>query len=79
MTWAVVDMPESRSEDRPRFIRPKRARRPSDASVDVTDAIRHCSTPTEARWKHRRIEHMAALRCLRYGDHWDAYWEEAAG
>ena len=34
---------------------------------------------TAARWKHRRVEHMAALCCLRYGDQWDAYWGQAAG
>ena len=34
---------------------------------------------TGARWKHRRVEHMAALCCLRYGDQWDVYWGQAAG
>jgi hypothetical protein len=34
---------------------------------------------TAARWKHRRVEHMAALCCLCYGDQWDAYWKHAAG
>ena len=34
---------------------------------------------TGARWKHRRLEHMAALCCLCYGDQWDAYWKKAAG
>jgi hypothetical protein len=34
---------------------------------------------TGARWKHRRLEHMAALCCLQYGDLWHAYWKQAAG
>jgi hypothetical protein len=34
---------------------------------------------TGARWKHRRVEHMAALCCLRYGDQWDNYWKQEAG
>ncbi len=34
---------------------------------------------TGARWKHRRVEHMASLCCLCYGDQWDAYWKKAAG
>jgi hypothetical protein len=34
---------------------------------------------TGARWKIRRLEHMASLCCLRYGDQWDAYWKKAAG
>jgi hypothetical protein len=34
---------------------------------------------TGARWKHRRVEHMATLCCLAYGDQWDAYWKNAAG
>jgi hypothetical protein len=34
---------------------------------------------TGARWRHRRVEHMAALCCLAYGDQWDAYWRKAAG
>lgn len=33
---------------------------------------------TGARWKHRRVEHMAALCCLAYGDQWGAYWKKAA-
>ena len=33
---------------------------------------------TGARWKYRRVEHMAALCCLRYSDRWDAYWKHAA-
>jgi hypothetical protein len=34
---------------------------------------------TGARWKVRRVEHMAALCCLCYGDQWDAYWKTATG
>jgi hypothetical protein len=34
---------------------------------------------TGARWKHRRVERMASLCCLSYGDQWDAYWKKAAG
>jgi hypothetical protein len=34
---------------------------------------------TGARWKHRRVEHMASLCCLGYGDQWDAYWKKATG
>jgi hypothetical protein len=34
---------------------------------------------TGARWKVRRVEHMAALGCLCYGEQWDAYWKKAAG
>jgi hypothetical protein len=34
---------------------------------------------TGARWRCRRVEHMAALCCLRYSDRWDAYWRQAAG
>jgi hypothetical protein len=26
------------------------------------------------RWRVRRAEHMAALRCLQYGKLWEAYW-----
>jgi hypothetical protein len=28
-----------------------------------------------ARWRIRRAEHMAHLRCLQYSDLWDRYWE----
>jgi hypothetical protein len=34
---------------------------------------------TGARWRHRRVERMASLCCLCYGDQWDAYWKKAAG
>ena len=34
---------------------------------------------TGARWKARRVERMASLCCLAYGDQWDAYWKKAAG
>lgn len=34
---------------------------------------------TGARWKCRRVEHMAALCCLQYSERWDAYWKQAAG
>ena len=34
---------------------------------------------TGARWKVRRLERMAALCCLHYGDQLDAYWKQAAG
>jgi hypothetical protein len=34
---------------------------------------------TGARWKVRRLERMAALCCLHYGDQFDAYWKKAAG
>lgn len=34
---------------------------------------------TGARWKVRRLERMAALCCLHYGDQLEAYWEKAAG
>ena len=34
---------------------------------------------TGARWKVRRLERMAALCCLHYGDQCEAYWKKAAG
>ena len=34
---------------------------------------------TGARWRVRRLERMAALCCLAYGDQFDAYWKQAAG
>jgi hypothetical protein len=34
---------------------------------------------TGARWKVRRLERMAALCCLHYGDRCQAYWKKAAG
>jgi hypothetical protein len=34
---------------------------------------------TGAKWKVRRLERMAALCCLQYGDQLDAYWKKAAG
>ena len=34
---------------------------------------------TGARWRARRLERMAALCCLRYGDQFDLYWKDAAG
>jgi hypothetical protein len=34
---------------------------------------------TGARWKVRRLERMAALCCLAYGDQFEAYWKTAAG
>ena len=34
---------------------------------------------TGAWWKVRRLERMAALCCLQYGDQLDAYWKKAAG
>ncbi len=34
---------------------------------------------TGARWKVRRLERMAALCCLDYGEQFDAYWKKAAG
>jgi hypothetical protein len=34
---------------------------------------------TGARWKVRRLERIAALCCLQYGDQLDAYWKKAAG
>jgi hypothetical protein len=33
---------------------------------------------TGARWRVRRLERMAALCCLHYGDQLDAYWAKAA-
>lgn len=34
---------------------------------------------TGARWRVRRLERMAALCCLHYGDQFEAYWKKAAG
>jgi hypothetical protein len=34
---------------------------------------------TGARWRVRRLERMAALCCLHYGDQLEAYWKKAAG
>jgi hypothetical protein len=34
---------------------------------------------TGARWRVRRVERMAALCCVLYGDQWDAYWKKAVG
>ena len=34
---------------------------------------------TGARWKVRRVERMASLCCVLYGDQWDAYWKKAVG
>ena len=34
---------------------------------------------TGARWRVRRLEPMAALCCLCYGDQFDACWEHALG
>ena len=34
---------------------------------------------TGARWRVRRLERMAALCCLCYGDQFDAYWKHALG
>lgn len=34
---------------------------------------------TGARWRVRRLERMAALCRLQYGDQFDAYWKEAVG
>jgi hypothetical protein len=34
---------------------------------------------TGARWRVKRLERMAALCCLHYGDQFDAYWKKAAG
>src|SRR5262249_8417190 len=34
---------------------------------------------TGARWKVRRLERMAALCCLYYGDQLETYWKKAAG
>lgn len=31
-----------------------------------------------ARWRVRRAEHMATLRCLQYSDLWDQYWQARA-
>lgn len=33
---------------------------------------------TGARWRVRRLERMASLCCLIYGDQFDAYWRQAA-
>jgi hypothetical protein len=34
---------------------------------------------TGARWRVRRVERMASLCCLLYGDQWETYWKKAAG
>ncbi len=34
---------------------------------------------TGARWRVRRLERMAALCCLHYGDQVEAYWKTATG
>lgn len=34
---------------------------------------------TGARWKVRRLERMATLCCLAYGDQYEAYWKKATG
>jgi hypothetical protein len=34
---------------------------------------------TGARWRVKRLERMAALCCLHYGDQFDAYWKKATG
>jgi hypothetical protein len=32
---------------------------------------------TGARWRIRRVERMASLCCVAYGDQWDTYWKKA--
>lgn len=34
---------------------------------------------TGARWRIKRLERMAALCCLHYGEQFEAYWKKAAG
>jgi hypothetical protein len=34
---------------------------------------------TGARWRVRRLERMATLCCLHYGDQFEAYWKKVAG
>jgi hypothetical protein len=34
---------------------------------------------TGARWRVRRVERMAAICCVLYGDQWDAYWTKVEG
>lgn len=34
---------------------------------------------TGARWRIRRLDRMATLCCLYYGDQFEAYWKKAAG
>jgi len=34
---------------------------------------------TGARWRIRRVERIASLCCVLYGDQWDTYWKKAAG
>lgn len=34
---------------------------------------------TGARWRVRRVEHMAALCCLLYSDQFDTYWQKVTG
>lgn len=33
---------------------------------------------TGARWRVRRVERMAALCCVLYGDQWETYWKKTA-
>ena len=33
---------------------------------------------TGARWRIRRVERMASLCCVAYGEQWDRYWKKAA-
>jgi hypothetical protein len=42
-------------------------------------AIGHRLKQTGARWKVRRLDRMAALCCLAYGDQFEAYWKKVAG
>ncbi len=32
---------------------------------------------TGARWRVRRVERMASLCCVAYGNQWDADWKKA--
>ena len=49
------------------------------AHMGEVTAIGKRLKPTGARGKVRRLERMAALRCLHYGDQFESYWKKAAG
>ena len=53
--------------------------RQRDGGGGVQDGHRQAAEADRGAVEARRLERMAALCCLGYGDQFDAYWRRAAG
>jgi hypothetical protein len=69
--------PHAEHTDYPRRLREGRSIGSGMVEGSCKTVVGRRLKQTGARWRVRRVERMALLCCVAYGNQWDAYWKKA--